>query len=78
MTLQEFLLGLAIGSTLGLLLAAVITQKPFVEKIVAPYIIVLVTTPMLALVPFLRIGLIRASTSGRSSPRWRWPPARWS
>ena len=59
-TLQEFLLGLAIGSTLGLVLAAVITQKPFVEKIVAPYIIVLVTTPMLALVPFLRIGLIKS------------------
>ena len=56
-TLQEFLLGFAIGSTVGLVLAAVITQKPFVEKIVAPYIIILVTTPMLALVPFLRISL---------------------
>src|SRR5438309_9314291 len=52
-------MGVAIGSTLGLLLAAVITQKPFVEKVVAPYIIVLVTTPMLALVPFLRISLPR-------------------
>jgi NitT/TauT family transport system permease protein len=56
-TTQEFLMGVAIGSTIGLLLAAVITQKPFVEKVVAPYIIVLVTTPMLALVPFLRISL---------------------
>src|SRR5690242_3147333 len=55
-TLQEFLIGLAIGSTVGLVLAAVITQKPFVEKIVAPYIIVLVTTPMLALVPFIRVA----------------------
>ena len=59
-TLQEFLLGFAIGSTIGLVLAAVITQKPFVEKIVAPYIIILVVTPMLALVPFLRIGLIKS------------------
>jgi NitT/TauT family transport system permease protein len=58
-TLQEFLIGVAIGSTIGLLLAAVITQRPFVEKVVAPYIIVLVTTPMLALVPFLRIGVMR-------------------
>src|SRR5205823_10617320 len=41
-------------------LAAIITQKPFVEKIVAPYIIILVTTPMLALVPFLRIGVIKS------------------
>jgi NitT/TauT family transport system permease protein len=56
-TAQEFLMGVAIGSTIGLVLAAVITQKPFVEKIVAPYIIILVTTPMLALVPFLRISL---------------------
>jgi NitT/TauT family transport system permease protein len=54
-TMQEFLIGLAIGSTVGLALAAVITQKPFVEKVVAPYIIAMVTTPMIALVPFLRL-----------------------
>ena len=58
-TLQEFFIGFAIGSTIGLFLAAVITQKPFVEKVVAPYIIILVVTPMLALVPFLRLSLIR-------------------
>lgn len=54
-TMQEFLIGLAIGSTIGLVLAAIITQKPFVEKVVAPYIIAMVTTPMIALVPFLRL-----------------------
>lgn len=58
-TLQEFFIGFAIGSTIGLILAAVITQKPFVEKVVAPYIIILVVTPMLALVPFLRVSLIQ-------------------
>ena len=58
-TLQEFFIGFAIGSTIGLILAAVITQKPFVEKVVAPYIIMLVVTPMLALVPFLRVSLIK-------------------
>jgi NitT/TauT family transport system permease protein len=58
-TAQEFLLGYAIGSTIGLVLAAIITQKPFVEKVVAPYVIILVTTPMLALVPFLRVSLIK-------------------
>jgi len=58
-TLQEFFIGFAIGSTIGLVLAAVITQKPFVEKVVAPYIIMLVVTPMLALVPFLRVSLIK-------------------
>src|SRR5205823_12370817 len=29
----------------------------FVEKVIAPYIIMLVTTPMLALVPFLRLAM---------------------
>ena len=58
-TMQEFFIGYAIGSTIGLILAAVITQKPFIEKVVAPYVIVLVVTPMLALVPFLRVSLIQ-------------------
>jgi NitT/TauT family transport system permease protein len=61
-TLEEFFLGFAIGSTIGLVLAAVITQKPFVEKVVAPYIIILVVTPMLALVPFLRLSLIQGTS----------------
>jgi NitT/TauT family transport system permease protein len=52
-TLTELLAGFAIGAALGFVLAAVITQFPFVEKIVAPYILLLVTTPMLALVPLL-------------------------
>jgi NitT/TauT family transport system permease protein len=61
-TMQEFLTGLAIGASIGLLLAALITQKPFVEKVVAPYILIMVTTPMLALVPFLRLKLGFGST----------------
>jgi NitT/TauT family transport system permease protein len=52
-TLTELLVGFAIGASIGILLAAVITQFPFVEKIVAPYILLLVTTPMIALVPLL-------------------------
>ncbi len=52
-TLIELFAGFAIGASVGLLLAAVITQFPFAEKIIAPYILVLVTTPMLALVPLL-------------------------
>ena len=52
-TLIELLAGYAIGASIGLILAAVITQFPFAEKIVAPYILLLVTTPMLALVPLL-------------------------
>jgi len=52
-TLVELLSGFAIGAIVGLVMAAVITQFPFAEKIVAPYILILVTTPMLALVPLL-------------------------
>ena len=52
-TLIELIGGFSIGATIGLILAAVITQFPFAEKIIAPYILVLVTTPMLALVPLL-------------------------
>jgi NitT/TauT family transport system permease protein len=52
-TLVSLLAGFAIGATVGLILAAVITQFPFAEKIIAPYILLLVTTPMLALVPLL-------------------------
>ena len=52
-TIYELLAGFAIGGSIGFILAAVITQFPFVEKIVTPYILLLVTTPMLALVPLL-------------------------
>jgi len=52
-TLYELLVGFAIGGAIGFVMAAVITQFPFVEKIVTPYILLLVTTPMLALVPLL-------------------------
>jgi NitT/TauT family transport system permease protein len=52
-TLVELAVGYAIGATIGMLLAALITQFPFAEKIITPYILLLVTTPMLALVPLL-------------------------
>jgi NitT/TauT family transport system permease protein len=52
-TLKELFVGFAIGASIGFVLAAVITQFPFVEKVVTPYILLLVTTPMLALVPLL-------------------------
>ena len=52
-TLRELIFGYAIGASIGIVLAAVITQIPFLEKIVTPYILILVTTPMMALVPLL-------------------------
>jgi NitT/TauT family transport system permease protein len=56
-TLQVLVIGYAIGAVVGLVLAATITQVPFVEKIITPYILLLVTTPMLALVPLLSAKL---------------------
>jgi NitT/TauT family transport system permease protein len=52
-TIQVLFMGYAIGASIGITLAALITQFPFVEKIVTPYILLLVTTPMIALVPLL-------------------------
>jgi NitT/TauT family transport system permease protein len=52
-TLVELFSGFGIGALIGLILAAVITQFPFAEKIITPYVLLLVTTPMLALVPLL-------------------------
>ncbi|MGF1624251.1 MAG: ABC transporter permease [Alphaproteobacteria bacterium] len=56
-TLFELGCGYSIGASVGLILAAVITQFPFAEKIIAPYILVLITTPMLALVPLLMYNM---------------------
>jgi NitT/TauT family transport system permease protein len=56
-TLMELIVGYLIGATIGILMAAVITQIPFIEKIVTPYILILVCTPMMALVPLLILKL---------------------
>jgi NitT/TauT family transport system permease protein len=56
-TLQELAIGYTIGASIGMFLAGLITQFPFVEKMVTPYILLLVTTPMLALVPLLILKL---------------------
>jgi NitT/TauT family transport system permease protein len=52
-TLQVLAIGYVIGAVIGIVLAGVITQFPFAEKIITPYILLLVTTPMIALVPLL-------------------------
>src|SRR5256886_13772216 len=55
--MSEFLAGYAIGAAAGLLLAALITQRPCAEKVIAPYVLIMVTTPMIAFVPFLRLKM---------------------
>ena len=56
-TLHELFLGFAIGASIGFVLAMVVTQYPLAEKILTPYILLLVTTPMIALVPLLILKL---------------------
>jgi len=56
-TLGEFAAGYAIGVFVGLALAAFLTQIPYLEKIITPYIILLITTPTIALVPLFMLQL---------------------
>ena len=56
-TLAELASGYVVGTVIGLAMAAVLTQLPFVEKIITPYILLLITTPTLALVPLLMLKL---------------------
>jgi NitT/TauT family transport system permease protein len=67
-TICELLIGFSIGASIGFILAAVITQFPFAEKIITPYILLLVTTPMLALAVALASGpmvMINSATGFR-------------
>jgi NitT/TauT family transport system permease protein len=52
-TLEELAAGFTIGASVGFILAMIVTQFPLADKILTPYILLLVTTPMLALVPLL-------------------------
>jgi NitT/TauT family transport system permease protein len=56
-TLSELISGYIVGASIGLILAAVLTQIPYIEKIIVPYILLLITTPTLALVPLLMLKL---------------------
>jgi NitT/TauT family transport system permease protein len=54
-TLKEVLIGYIIGATIGILLGALVDQSKLVEAIITPYILILVTTPMVSLVPLLML-----------------------
>jgi NitT/TauT family transport system permease protein len=56
-TVIELAIGYAAGASLGFLLAAMLTQAPFLEKIITPYILLLITTPTVALVPLLMLKM---------------------
>ena len=54
-TLREVLIGYAIGATLGIIMGAIVDQSKIVEAIITPYVLILVTTPMVSLVPLLML-----------------------
>ncbi|MFW6180308.1 MAG: ABC transporter permease [Spirochaetota bacterium] len=54
-TIKEVLIGYVIGATIGILLGALVDQSKLVEAVVTPYILILVTTPMVSLVPLLML-----------------------
>lgn len=56
-TLLELVAGYVIGAAIGMIFAAVLTQFPYFETIITPYIILLITTPTIALVPLLMMRL---------------------
>lgn len=69
-----------LSSEIGLIPAATITQMPYIEKIITPYILLLVTTPMIREPDIAVAGSPRSSgiSISRCSPtrgrnrRW-WP-----
>lgn len=54
-TLTEVLVGLAIGAVIGISLGALISQYQVLDKILSPFILILITTPVVALVPLLML-----------------------
>ncbi|NPV54803.1 MAG: ABC transporter permease [Firmicutes bacterium] len=54
-TLKEVFGGFAIGACLGIVLGAFIAQYKFLDKLLSPYILTLVTMPTVALVPLLML-----------------------
>lgn len=55
LTLQEVLIGYVIGATIGIIFGAIVDQSKLVEAIITPYVLILVTTPMVSLVPLLML-----------------------
>lgn len=57
-TVREVLAGLALGVVMGVVLAVVLNAVPVLQTVVLPYVVALMVTPMIALVPivFLEFG----------------------
>jgi NitT/TauT family transport system permease protein len=56
-TLRTILTGFVIAVPTGILLGAVLSQYKILEKAISPYVIILVTTPLIVLVPLFMLWL---------------------
>ena len=54
-TLSEVVVGFAAGAIIGVLLGAVIAEYKILDKVLSPFILILITTPVVALVPLLML-----------------------
>ncbi len=54
-TLKEIAIGLSIGLAIGLVLGALIAESKIAQKLIAPYIIALVSTPLIVFAPLFAI-----------------------
>lgn len=57
LTLKVILIGFAVATALGMLLAALISQSGLVTRAISPVIIWLVITPLITLIPLLTLWL---------------------
>ncbi|SJN09369.1 Hydroxymethylpyrimidine ABC transporter, transmembrane component [Leucobacter sp. 7(1)] len=54
-TLLEVLIGFVCGAVIGVVLGGVIGEYQILDKILSPFILILITTPVVALVPLLML-----------------------
>jgi NitT/TauT family transport system permease protein len=56
-TLQEIVFGYLIGVFVGILLALVFTSNRFLDKAISPYVVFLIVTPQMIMVPLLMLWM---------------------
>ena len=56
-TIKEIVIGYVIGVTFGISLALIFTSNKFLDKAVSPYVIFLIVTPQIIMVPLLMLWM---------------------
>lgn len=56
-TLSEIVIGYTIGCTFGITLAFIFTSNKFMDRAVSPYVIFLIVTPQIIMVPLLMVWM---------------------